>query len=162
MSIRAIRQYILLLAATLALVGCRIKNNSQHIMHDIFVDILENKKNTIDLADYTDFRWDKAYIFMYKPDEPLPSEKEVGFDCFEVFHYRGDGDLIWPIIFVRSGEIVYQEDLVRDYPTIRAEKDNAAQMFMEVKREQSEINVKVEGKSEVVFYSKKKRIINRW
>lgn len=157
MSKRTICRYLLLFVAAIALLGC---TRNKHIMRNIHEDMIKNKKRTIDLADYTDFKWDKAYIFaMPINHEPLPFKDEVGFDCTEVFHRRGDGDEIWPIIFVRSGKIIYQEDL--EYPVyIRAEKDSVTQCFIEVKRKQSKFKVEVRGKGEIVFYAKNKRMVN--
>jgi hypothetical protein len=79
-------------------------NNNVSIENRIYEDLKSGKKTVIDLKDYANTDWDKAYIFQ----SVLP-HKEINKTLnTEYNHYV---EFTRPFVFMKANKVVYYENL---------------------------------------------------
>ena len=89
-------------------VSCANKNSIADTIMDYMDENCGEKDVILYLADFTDFKWDKMMIFNY-PTSAEEVETALGVK------YDNAMDLISGMIFVRDGEIVYDEIFEHNY-----------------------------------------------
>lgn len=85
------------------------------IIHNIYVDVLENGKDTITLTDYTDFEWDRALLF-HQTISSINRHSDSIEAAFSInlkdipSHYENSA----PFIFLKDNKIIYMEKNFED------------------------------------------------
>lgn len=81
------------------IVSCKNENFEERV----FEDVINAKKTEIDLKDYTNFKWDTAFVFHKISNlEYIESIIKKRYNNYEEFTR--------PIIFTKDGKIVYSEN----------------------------------------------------
>lgn len=107
---------LLYLLPLLGLFSCCQKNP---IIHNIYVDVLENGKDTITLTDYTDFEWDRALLFqemiiqIYSHNHRDSIEKRFNISLEEILPYQ-EYEFKAPLVFLLNNKVTHIEENYRD------------------------------------------------
>jgi hypothetical protein len=85
------------------------------VIHNIYVDITQNGKDTIVLTDYTDFNWDRALLF-HQTISSINRHSDSIEAAFSInlkdipSHYENSA----PFIFLKDNKIIYMEKNFED------------------------------------------------
>lgn len=130
----------------LVLISCSGDNS---IESKIYKNLKKEKKEEIDLKDYTDVEWDTAYLFQI----PLSHEEVNNILSTKYNHYV---EFTRPFVFMKANKVVYYENLpsniekMTDGQLVYKDLLNE-EKFIKISIEHSKLKAKIVKEGELEF-----------